>query len=275
VTPFKLRAAKLLKRVGVLPFGMDIYQGVRQLPAWARTDARTRSLAPDGLPLPGPVMRVSSTGTADSGWFVSSGKLAAESVSECLRAVGVDLEAGTKILDFGCGCGRVVRQWKSLRNTSVFGTDQNRRAVAWCTRHLTFASFSVNDMAPPLPFEGGQFDVVYALSVFTHLPESLQYAWIADLCRVLKPRGHLLIKTHGEAYLGALSPEEQEELRRHGFVVQNEELAGTNLCGAFHSREYVERTLARDFDVALFQAEGAKGNPRQDVFVLRKRVGEG
>jgi ubiquinone/menaquinone biosynthesis C-methylase UbiE len=64
-----------------------------------------------------------------------------------------------------------------------------------------FAQFEVNGLAPPLAYEANHFDFIYALSVFTHLPESLQTAWMSELARVLKPGGYLLMTTHRECYL--------------------------------------------------------------------------
>ena len=53
-------------------------------------------------------------------------------------------------------------------------------------------------------------------------------------------------------------------------VVRYTAAAGTNLCAVFHPREYVRGTLARGLDLVDFVAEGAKGNPRQDLYLIRK-----
>jgi hypothetical protein len=49
-------------------------------------------------------------GTPEVNWFLEGGRLAAQSVRETLEKNGLALEAFSAVLDFGCGCGRVLRQ---------------------------------------------------------------------------------------------------------------------------------------------------------------------
>lgn len=268
----KRRLTRLLSRANLLPFLVDLYLGLGALPAWLRARRRGAPGTGPELPLPGPFLRLSAAGTADLGWFLAGGERAARSIEEALAGVGARLEELGSLLEFGCGCGRVLRHWADLDGPAVHGTDYNPRAVAWCRRHLPFATLYRNHLAPPLPLPDAGFDLVYALSVFTHLPEALQRAWLSELARVLEPGGWLLVTTHGAAYEEALLAEERERFQAGRLVVRGEEAAGTNLCGAYHPRRYVEERLAPGcgFEVAAFHPQGAQGNPRQDLWVLRK-----
>jgi SAM-dependent methyltransferase len=114
------------------------------------------------------------------------------------------------------------------------------------------------------------FDLVYSLSVFTHLSEPLQRFWIDELARVLRPGGFLLITTHGAHYREQLSPQEQGTFGAGRVVVREPGRDGSNACAVFHPEPYVRTTLARNLDVVDFIPEGALGNPRQDVYLLRK-----
>jgi SAM-dependent methyltransferase len=198
------------------------------------------------------------------------GALAAESISGVLEKHSIDIRSFASILDFGCGCGRVIRHWARL-DAAVHGCDYNPRAIEWCRRHFPFARFEVNALSPPLPYGAGQFDLVYALSVFTHLPESLALAWMREMERVLNVGGWLIVTTHGESCLGDLTPEQQSQVRRGRAVVKDEGSAGTNRCGVYVSEEYVRRHLAERFQVVDFLPRGAKGNPPQDLALLQRR----
>src|SRR5207244_9030240 len=143
------------------------------------------------------------------------------------------------------GCGRVMRRWRDL--DGVHGSDTNAEAVAWCRANLPFGRFETNGLAPPLAFADDSFDLVYALSVFTHLTVDLQRAWLGELRRVLRPRGLLLLTTHGRAYLDRLSAEERELFDAGKVVVRWEDVAGTNLCSAYHPDSALRGQFAEGF----------------------------
>jgi hypothetical protein len=92
-----------------------------------------------------------------------------------------------------------------------------------------------------------------------------------ELTRVLKPGGHLLLSTHGNSYVHRLNDEERQRFAAGNLVVKNDVSApGSNTCSAYHPEVYVRERLAGDLEVMDFYSEGARGNPRQDLYVLRK-----
>ena len=227
--------------------------------------------APDQLPIPPSNLIFLVAGTTDVGWFLKAGALAAESISDALKASGTHVEELQAILDFGCGCGRVLRHWHSLPRTKVFGTDHNPSLVNWVQKHLPFAHVQVNRLAPPIQYPDASFDLVYALSVFTHLTEDLQLQWIDELARVLKPSGHIVVSTHGEAYLDRLSPSERRQFAVGDLVVKNNTKApGSNTCSAYHPPPYVRNVLGAALATVSYVPRGATGNPQQDLWVFKK-----
>jgi SAM-dependent methyltransferase len=253
----KRRIARLLQRLGLIGPAYRMYERLVALrPA--------RVAAVDGPPLPPRRLMVRVAGTADAEWFLRSGHAAYDAIVAKVPLAGV-----RSVLDFGCGCGRVTRYWHEFEG-DVAGSDLSPRAVEWCRRNLPFGDFHSNELAPPLQFDDGRFDLVYAYSVFTHLTAELQLAWRDELHRVLRPGGRLLFSTHGRSYLPRLDPEERERFERGELVVRWAEVVGTNLCSAYHPEEYLRTTFASGFTFVELDAEGARGNPTQDLVLLQK-----
>ena len=261
---------RLAEPLGLLPLLLSVYAQVLYLRARVRAMGADDEHG-DGLPVPPPRLLFLVTNECDPEWYFESGLAAAESLEELLHRNGLELREQGPILDFGCGCGRVIRRWNG-HGVELHGTDVNPKLIGWCAGHLPFARFGVNDLAPPLSYPDGAFGLIYAFSVFTHLPAELEAAWLAELHRVLRPGGHLVISTHGEAYLDRLEEPERVMFLAGHAVVRRGGVAGSNWCTAFHPEQAVRERLARGFEVVDFVPRGARGNPVQDATLLRKPV---
>ncbi len=234
---------------------------------------RNRSLTtspPDSLPVPPPDLVFAVSGHRNLEQFLRTGARSYEAIRTTLSRNRTTEKPLTAVLDFGCGCGRVVRYWKDESAIDMRGCDYNSRLVAWCRKALGFASFDVNSLGPPLPYEAGTFDLVYALSVFTHLPDELQVPWIDELHRVLTPDGYAYLTVHGETSKDQLTSSEIGSFDAGELVVRNRYRAGENYCSSFHPDAYVRRVWLRDrFDVVDRAPKGEGGV--QDVYLLRRR----
>lgn len=225
---------------------------------------------PDGFPLPPAKLIVLVTGSFDSVWYIESGHLAIGSMRSALEDAGVEPGDFRSILDFGCGCGRVIRHWPPLTQATLCGTDTNTKLVEWCCRHLPFGKFQLNCLQPPLDYADKQFDFAYALSVLTHMPEELQQPWINELWRVLRPGGYLLVTTQGAEYISKLTRSERDHYRQGHPVVRYREAAATNLCSVYHPEQYVRERLAQKFSIMMCRPRAAAGNGNQDLYLLRR-----
>ena len=230
---------------------------------------RRGAVAPDGLPLPPPELRALVALNIDDSSFMETGRREARMIADTLAAHDLRLDDFGAILDFGCGCGRVIRHWRPLAgNVQIHGSDYNRVLVDWCRENLRFARFAVNPAGPPLVYQTGRFDFVSAFSVFTHLASEMQERWVDELARVLKREGHLLFTTHGSSYENQLTAAEQARIEPGELVLAGLGEPGSNQFNAFHPRAAVERLFGPTFElVGHTPGVGAY----HDVWLARKR----
>jgi SAM-dependent methyltransferase len=138
--------------------------------------------------------RVGAPGAED---YVAGGRVAAEVLADALAPHALGEFAS--VLDFGCGPGRVLPHLARLHPSPerLVGVDVDPQAIAWASTHLGGMAFELSDARPPLPFGDREFALVYSISVFSHLDEADQDAWLSELARVLRPGGVALLSTHG------------------------------------------------------------------------------
>jgi 2-polyprenyl-3-methyl-5-hydroxy-6-metoxy-1,4-benzoquinol methylase len=260
---------RCLRILGLVPYAFSFYERCAAVsPELRKRHATFQS--PDGLPVPPLRLIMKVAGTPEPEIYFQGGERAAQSISDILARHHIGIEHVTSILDFGCGCGRVLRQWKHLRSAEIHGTDYNRSLTRWCSRHLKFVTIGKNRLHPPTQYPDSRFDFVYALSVLTHQPERMQIAWMNEFRRILRPSGILLLSLHGPSYLASLNGRERELFLGGHVVTRYPRSKGTNLCCAFHPEVYVRNVLSQGFDVLDWVPEGALGNTHQDAWLLRK-----
>ncbi|MBV8795904.1 MAG: class I SAM-dependent methyltransferase [Hyphomicrobiales bacterium] len=241
----------------------------------ARASDPDEMTAPPGVP---PAhLRKRVHGSDDIAGYENVGRIVATTVFSHLN---INRDAAPfRGLDFGSGSGRVLIPLHELclkHSTSGgtiewFGSDVDRQAIAWAQKNLSsIATFVVNEPMPPLPFPDQFFDFIFSISVFTHIPEDMQFAWLAELSRVLKIGGSVLISTLS---LDLLKNKLSEAEFRKGFYYIDGG-KGTDGLPRFyrdthHSHEYIEREWSRYFSIEAFNEKGIADH--QDL-VLCKRV---
>jgi ubiquinone/menaquinone biosynthesis C-methylase UbiE len=212
-------------------------------------------------------------GTPDLASFLEVGEQCANDIATALRNAGKPLDRFSGILDFGCGCGRVLTHLrKHAPQARFYGTDIDADAIEWCAANLNCAGFTVNRAEPPLEFSAGQFDLVYAISIFTHLDQAAQFLWLEELQRVTKPGGIVLLTLHGRHCWQSLPPATVAKIELDGIAVIDEPfmklfspLYHTN---AYHARDYVEQQFGKYFHVLDYLPRGL--NHHQDIVLLEK-----
>jgi SAM-dependent methyltransferase len=219
--------------------------------------------------------------------FLETGQRSLRDLEDALAAVGDTLAAHERILEFGCGCGRIMRWMEELASKSTLvGTDIDERAVEWASGNLPFARFDVNAGLPPTGYSEGEFDLVLNHSVFTHLDAHYQDQWLAELQRITSPGALLVLTVHGEhafwsseQQLPADSRERREwrpQLERDGLLY----IAADHYVGgafpdfyhtAFHAPWYVFEHWSQWFEVLAYLPRSSL--EFQDQVVLRRPDG--
>jgi SAM-dependent methyltransferase len=217
--------------------------------------------------------------------FLETGRRSLADLEGALAAVGDTLESHESILEFGCGCGRIMRWMEELgRKRKLVGTDIDALAIEWASESLPFAQFDVNEGLPPTRYRDGEFDLIINHSVFTHLDERYQDLWLTELQRIASPEGLLVLSIHGEhafeiseSYIEAdsrLRREWRPELERQGILfIADDSYVGSAFPDfyhtAFHAPWYVFEHWSRWFDVLAFLPKSSLDF--QDQVVLRRR----
>jgi SAM-dependent methyltransferase len=236
-----------------------------------RDRRRARSI-PFAAPPAGLRFRVH--GDLDLESFLETGKQCVGDIRRALEEVDRDIGSFEAVLDFGCGCGRTLL-WLGpwAEQSELHGTDIDREAISWCQHSIQFARFAVNDALPPLPYADESFDLVYLISVFTHLTEDLQFRWLEELRRVTRRGGYVLVTVHGSYYVEVLADEDRAELEKNGFVFSRLPDHLQNVFPgwyqtATHTEDYIRKSYSAYFEVIRHLPQALDGC--QDIVILKR-----
>jgi SAM-dependent methyltransferase len=193
---------------------------------------------------------------------------------------GVSLRDARRILDFGCGYARIARFFtKDAPDASFIGVDVDESLVGWCRTHLPFGEWQIVPSLPPTTLPSGECTLIVSFSVFTHLSEASQAAWLEELHRWLAPGGIAVVTlwTHPSTSREYHLPH-FPEYERLTAEFEAGQFCYSNLCyregstygEAFVPRAYVERTWSRLFDIVEWRNDDP-WSPSQTHVALRRR----
>ncbi len=240
----------------------------------------------DKLPWPGEELVNRVTGGTSRINFYTSGRQSVQDLEAVLALIHRKLADYETILDFGSGCGRIMLWLEHLSSTSsLHGIDIDERAIQWSRDNMPWATFKANQPLPPIEYPDATFDLVFNHSVFTHIDENYQDQWLAELRRVVKPGGHLILSVHGEpAFLmfeenmkksgiGDASIIRRELSTRGISFIKDDAFTGGPFPdfyhSTFHAPWYVFEHWGRFFEVNAYIPRGSMGF--QDFVLLQRR----
>jgi len=179
---------------------------------------------------------------------------------------------GKRTLDFGCGVGRVIRQFAPEAEIAKFsGCDIDQRSVDWLSENLSppFEFFATTEDAG-LPQPDNSFDFIYAFSVYTHFTDNWA-GWLLEHHRVLDEGGYLFATFLGEGMLEPLTGQTYVEDQigmnplMHGY---SWELGGPI---AINSPWWLRAHWGRLFEIVQLQPKLEDGVPSHGIILARKK----
>ena len=133
------------------------------------------------------------------GWFIDTFRFRGQGRALRQRAITLArLQPGDAVLDVGCGTGTLAMEVARRvgRAGRVAGVDpspqQIARARAKAARRHVPIEFQIG-VIEQLAFPDQTFDVVFSTLMMHHVPESLKRQGLAEIVRVLKPGGRLVV----------------------------------------------------------------------------------
>jgi SAM-dependent methyltransferase len=164
---------------------------------------------------------------------------------------------GKQVLDFGCGAGRTLRHFLSEANDGeLWGCDIDGPSIGWMQRELCPPLHVVqNGPEPPLPFEDRKFDLIWAVSVFTHLADTWS-AWMVELHRILKHDGILLATFMGPGMTELIAGEPWQEDRFGMNVLRYGEPWDLGGPMVLHAPWWINAHWGRAFEIIRLDSEG-------------------
>jgi len=177
-----------------------------------------------------------------------------KNMEEVLNRNNLSIYNFSSILDFGCGCGRVLRHLQHLgKRVYIAGCDYNRNLITYCKGNLENIQFFINRSTPPLPFKSNTYQFVYAISVLTHLPNKQQVLWLNEISRILKPLGYFLF---------SIAPK-----KGHQHILYPS-FAGSNFCCIYQSKDEIDRLLPDSLKLIDYSEKASLDS--QDIYLVQK-----
>ena len=203
-------------------------------------------------------------------------------VDHAARAhAGKSLTDCEKILDWGCGAGRLTQHLPRMLQAEIHGVDIDAENIAWAAANIPDVQFAPIGLDPPLPFPDASFDAMIGLSVYTHLSEEDQFRWLAEHRRILKPGGLLLVTVAAESALKRARLPKMiryaREMRRHGISDSDIPPLFAGMLGnradyyrnTRHATGYILARWQDYFDIKGIEPSGSQA--QQDIVVGVRR----
>ena len=158
--------------------------------------------------------------------------------------------------------------------SKVTASDFNDDTIKWCAKNISGIRFIVNDLDPPMAGVNSSFDLIYGISIFTHLSEKRHHLWFSELNRLLNQDGLLLFTSHGQAFFKLLTDYEQKLFSQGNLIVRSHSGGRTGVFLApFIPLGFIQSILGDNGFEVLEHIPGSLDHKQaqQDIWIARKK----
>ncbi len=221
-------------------------------------------------------------GHTDAAEYVRSGsEVATQLELASLRYFGASISDFASVLEFGCGSGRVLGSIDFGR-ADVSACDVGERVAAFTKAAFPRSRVFHSGLEPPLPFESGEFDLIYSFSVFSHLDEDIEALWLEELARIGKPRAGYLLTIHGDWFIEATLPQsERSVVSQQGFLSKKVHARTDDSLdfpkyyeSSYHTSKYIYDNWSRWFEIITVIKGDDPNRYLFDALAFRSEGGE-
>ena len=202
-------------------------------------------------------------------YYFEDGEDSAKKLSMLVDEYNVKSDSPLELLEFASGYGRVTR-FIDTSKFKITSCDIHDEAVSFITENFD-ASAVISSSSPDELDLGNKFDVVFALSFFSHIPESTFGKWIKALYLHLKKDGLLIFTTHGNVSNDLLI--KTKLTGGYAFIADSEQkdIAASEYGTTVVTHEYVENVVKNQVGTSLLDWKEGFWWGHQDLYIIKKQ----
>lgn len=189
---------------------------------------------------------VRRTGSPTTNIWKTIGSCAYRGASDIHARHRPGLNRKIDVLEWGCGFGNAARHFLRDERFNYTGMDADPVSNKFC-RETLGPNFIVNPFDPPTEFQDQSFDLIFAMSVMTHLVPKDQAAWLKEFRRLIRPDGLAVLSFHGPWMIahGNWATDYYEQMLRNGGYVGSG--AANNDLIDVHGQRYTDNSFTYGF----------------------------
>jgi len=189
--------------------------------------------------------------------YLSDGWRTLSELMLLLESVDKPLSKTASVLEFAAGFGRFTRHLAKVLPGRVTCSDVMPGSVAFLQQQFGVEAFE-SSHDPEKIYHAGQYELVFVLSMFTHLPIHMWAPWLRALKRMVKPGGMLVFSVHNEqvakeigvvfdangTHFIASSESPSIDAQTYGTTFTTRKFVEDTVAGACGSEPFFYKTLA-------------------------------